>query len=188
MRIYLIDYNGKPHLIQDEEAKRVLKAGLYHSAPADASSSMLISARRDEDAEELEGIRTGNHHRGTVRQFGEDVRHEEQRASKNCRQLPPFLSRRLLSDRNTCSSHGSIRIDVLLRRRSLAESHLEIKERRLELTSRIVSAYLSRNVIPVGELPHLSSKPTPRWVGAPDQPKPSLALRSNAPQCQLTNP
>ncbi|THK33425.1 hypothetical protein EHS39_36460 [Ensifer sp. MPMI2T] len=83
MRIYLIGYDGKPHLIQDEEARRVLKAGLHHSAPADASSSML--GARDEDAEELEGIRTGNHHRGTVRQFGEDVRNEEQSASKDCR-------------------------------------------------------------------------------------------------------
>ncbi|WP_172402035.1 hypothetical protein [Ensifer aridi] len=51
MRIYLIGYDGNPHLIQDEEAKRVLKAGLYHSAPADASSSMLISARRDQEAQ-----------------------------------------------------------------------------------------------------------------------------------------
>lgn len=33
MRIYLIGYDGKPHLIQYEGAKRVLKAGLYHSAP-----------------------------------------------------------------------------------------------------------------------------------------------------------
>lgn len=37
----------------------------------------------------------------------------------------------------------------------MTESRAEIKERRLELTSRIVSAYLSRNVIPAGELPHL---------------------------------
>ncbi|WP_026621888.1 MucR family transcriptional regulator [Ensifer sp. WSM1721] len=37
----------------------------------------------------------------------------------------------------------------------MTESRSEIKERRLELTSRIVSAYLSRNVIPAGELPHL---------------------------------
>ncbi|MCA1408510.1 MucR family transcriptional regulator [Ensifer sp. IC3342] len=43
----------------------------------------------------------------------------------------------------------------MLRRRSLTESRSEIKERKLELTSRIVSAYLSRNVIPAGELPHL---------------------------------
>ncbi|NRP74915.1 Transcriptional regulatory protein ros [Ensifer psoraleae] len=34
----------------------------------------------------------------------------------------------------------------------MTESRSEIKERRLELTSRIVSAYLSRNVIPAGDL------------------------------------
>ncbi|APG93022.1 MucR family transcriptional regulator [Sinorhizobium americanum] len=37
----------------------------------------------------------------------------------------------------------------------MTESPSEIKERRLELTSRIVSAYLSRNVIPASELSHL---------------------------------
>ncbi|APG86405.1 MucR family transcriptional regulatory protein y4pD (plasmid) [Sinorhizobium americanum CCGM7] len=37
----------------------------------------------------------------------------------------------------------------------MTESRSEIKERRLELTSRIVSAYLSRNVISAAELPHL---------------------------------
>jgi len=40
----------------------------------------------------------------------------------------------------------------MLRRRTLTEARSEIKERRLELTSRIVSAYLSRNVIPAGDL------------------------------------
>ncbi|WP_081160320.1 MucR family transcriptional regulator [Ensifer aridi] len=37
----------------------------------------------------------------------------------------------------------------------MTESRAQINERRLELTSRIVSAYLSRNIIPAGELPHL---------------------------------
>jgi predicted transcriptional regulator len=40
----------------------------------------------------------------------------------------------------------------MLRRRTLPESRSHIKERRLELTSRIVSAYLSRNIIPAGDL------------------------------------
>jgi predicted transcriptional regulator len=43
----------------------------------------------------------------------------------------------------------------MLRRRSLAESRSEVEARRLQLTSRIVSAYLSRNVLPAGDLPHL---------------------------------
>ncbi|WP_081159995.1 MucR family transcriptional regulator [Ensifer aridi] len=37
----------------------------------------------------------------------------------------------------------------------MTESRPDITERRLELTSRIVSAYLSRNVISAAELPHL---------------------------------
>jgi len=37
----------------------------------------------------------------------------------------------------------------------LTESHSDTRERRLELTSRIVAAYLSRNVVPTGDLRHL---------------------------------
>ncbi|WP_085034811.1 MucR family transcriptional regulator [Ensifer aridi] len=63
----------------------------------------------------------------------------------------------------------------------MTESGAGIKERRLELTSRIVSAYLSRNVIPAGELPHLIQQTYSSLDGNPRSAKTEPSAEEQRP-------
>ncbi|WEX90872.1 MucR family transcriptional regulator [Sinorhizobium garamanticum] len=63
----------------------------------------------------------------------------------------------------------------------MTESRSEIREPRLELTSRIVSAYLSRNVVPAGDLRHLIRQTYDSLEGTSQPVKAGAALEEQRP-------